>query len=105
MITVSLDKSIIVTEISTNKTLYSKQHAHSYSIIFMKKIKDNSFLTACSEGYVKLWEWINNEIKLVAENRIHNSTITFLDYYPKFNLIVTSSSDGVIHFTDPTDYT
>lgn len=106
MITVSTDKSICVTEILTNKTLCTKHNAHYMSIVALKKLKENAFFTAGADGFVKLWEWVasENEIKLIGENRIHNTPITFLDYYAKYNLIVTSSSDGVIHFTDPTTY-
>ncbi|KAL4470176.1 hypothetical protein ABPG72_009101 [Tetrahymena utriculariae] len=106
MITVSTDKSIIITEIMTNKTIFTKNNAHTMSIVALKKIKENSFFTAGADGYVKLWEWVGleNDLKQVGENRVHNAPITFLDYYPKYNLIVTSSSDGVIHFTDPSNY-
>lgn len=57
MITISTDKCIIITDLMTNKTLYTKQNAHYMSIVAMKKIKENSFFTAGSDGFVKLWEW------------------------------------------------
>ena len=66
LITVGTDKNIIVTEISTNKTLFKVPNAHTSFITAIVKVKENSFFTAGADGFVKLWEWRDKEICLVG---------------------------------------
>lgn len=86
--------------------------AHSSSINIITKLKDNSFITAGNDGYVKFWEFRNEiqqgqpilSLTLAGENKLHSTAITFLDFLPKYNLIVTSARDGTLFFTDPSNY-
>jgi len=94
LITVGSDKNIIVTEISTNKTLFKVPNAHVAFITAIVKVKENSFFTAGADGFVKLWEWRDKEICLVGQAKLHSSPITFLGFLEKYNLLITSSEDG-----------
>jgi len=86
---------------STSKTLAKKLEAHEGSIVSLKIINDNSFITAGSDGFVKLWRWINGDIAMLYESQIHNSPITYLDYLSEYDLLITSATDGSLFFTEP----
>lgn len=104
MISVGIDRSIILTDLNTNKIRLKCVDAHTAGIVAVKKLKENSFLTAGADGYVKLWELNDGAVNLIGDSKLHSSPITLLEYYPKYNLIVTSAKEGTLYFTDPKNY-
>ncbi len=90
IISVSLDKSIIIYDINLN-ILQNIQNAHNDFITYVEVKDENNFVTCSRDKSIKLWiknenEFINNKII----NNAHENDIMKVIYYSNENLISCS---------------
>ena len=95
IISVSVDKSIIIYDIDFN-ILQNIQNAHNNLISYVEVIDENNFITCSEDKNIKLWiknvdKFINNKII----NNAHKKGITKVIYCSNKNLISCSYDNKI----------
>ncbi len=95
IISVSVDKSIIIYDIDFN-ILQNIQNAHNNLISYVEVIDENNFITCSEDKNIKLWiknvdKFINNK----TINNAHKKGITKVIYCSNKNLISCSYDNKI----------